>query len=289
MPGRKQLFEAFLVFAAQLVLIVGVVGSGLSMSPEVIQDLARKRQTVLTLTILQSLLLPLTGIATVAVLRPALEVQTAILIISACPGGGISNLYVLFARSNAALSVAMTLTSICLVSVTMPVILYAFNWLGYESITNKVSLILLSFKLFTIMAVSVGLGLGLRAFWPAKALQWETYLRRVSAFLILVVVLAVLWEEWVFIKTTFFQMIVSASLLFSLALISGILVGYLILSSLKDRYAVMAEFGARNLSIGIFVAIGLFGNSEFAGSAAVYLFVEAAVLLLLGNFVRKQH
>lgn len=256
------------------------------MSPVVLQDLISKRRKLLVLTILQTFFIPIMGIATVEVLKPTTEVQTAILIIAACPAGGISSLYVLFARSNAAFSAAMTLASVGLVSVTMPIILFVFNWVGYENITSTVSLISLSFRLFTIMAIAIVLGFALRAFFPTKALQWESYLRRASVFLILIVVLVVFWEKWDSIKAIFFQMFLSASLLFSITLITGIIIGHMLFASAKDRYAVAVEFGARNLSIGIFVAIGVLGNTEFAGSAAVYLLIEAIVLLSLGRLVR---
>lgn len=286
--GLIPLFELLLVLIVQLVLIVGVVGAGLSISPSVLHDLINKRETFLFLTFLQTLFIPLMGVATVVILQPTIDVQRAILIIAACPAGGISSLYVLFARSNAAFSVAMTLTSIGLVSVTMPLILFVFKWLGYESISGHISLFSLSFRLFVIMAVSAAIGFGIRAYRPALATQWESRLRRMSVILILIVVLAVFWDEWDSIKINFFQMFLSASMFFSLILITGIIIGYLLFGSAKDRYAVAVEFGARNLSVGIFVAIGLFGHTEFAGSAAVYLLIEATVLLLLGNAVRRR-
>jgi predicted Na+-dependent transporter len=93
--GLIPLFELLLVLIVQLVLIVGVVGAGLSISPSVLHDLINKRETFLFLTFLQTLFIPLMGVATVVILQPTIDVQRAILIIAACPAGGISSLYVL--------------------------------------------------------------------------------------------------------------------------------------------------------------------------------------------------
>ena len=48
------------------------------------------------------------------------------------------------------------------------------------------------------------------------------------------------------------------------------------------------EFGVRNLAIGTFVAVGLEGNYAFAGSAAVYLLLEAIVLIGAGQVRRRR-
>lgn len=71
-----------------------------------------------------------------------------------------------------------------------------------------------------------------------------------------------------------------------LALALGTAVGRLLYSSSGDRFAVMTEFVVRNLAVGVFVSVGLVGELTFAGPAAVYLLLEAVVLISLAQVRR---
>jgi predicted Na+-dependent transporter len=83
-------------------------------------------------------------------------------------------------------------------------------------------------------------------------------------------------------------MVLSAAVFLDLALALGAAVGRVFYISSGDRFAVMTEFGVRNLAIGLFVAVGLAGNLTCAGPAAVYLLLEAAALILLAQLRRRR-
>lgn len=101
--------------------------------------------------------------------------------------------------------------------------------------------------------------------------------------MILAILAAVLWLEQAAVLAMLPQMALSAAVFLGLALALGASVGRVLYSSNGDRFAVMTEFVVRNLAIGVFVAVGVVGDLSFAGPAAVYLLLEAVVLIFLAQ------
>ena len=67
----------------------------------------------------QLLLLPLLTVALVYVFRPATSIALGMMMISACPGGNVSNYAVHLAKGNTALSILMTsITTVCAIVIT---------------------------------------------------------------------------------------------------------------------------------------------------------------------------
>jgi BASS family bile acid:Na+ symporter len=277
------LLETILSFGPPVILIVGMIGVGLSMTRRVVLSVTARPGSLVAMTALQTILLPAAGIVTVLATSPPPAVSLAILLIAACPGGGISNLYVLFARANTSLSVLMTLTSIALASLTLPGALAAIRWLGFETIAEGISPATVALKLIGVIVVPVAIGMAVRAYAAGLALRWEERLRTASALMILAILAAVLWLEQAAVLAVLPQMALSAAVFLGLALAFGTAVGRVLYSSNGDRFAVMTEFVVRNLAIGVFVAVGLVGDLTFAGPAAVYLLLEAVVLILLAQ------
>lgn len=280
------MFEAILNFGPLVILIIGMMSVGFSMTRRSVMSAAAHPRSLVAMTVLQTILLPAAGIVTVLATDPPLAVSLAILLIAACPGGGISNLYVLFARANTSLSVLMTLSSVILASLTLPAALAAIRWLGFETLGEGISFAALALKLIAVIVVPVAIGMAMRAYVPGNALRWEERLGRASALMIVAILAAVLWLD----RATVLEMLpliaLSAAVFLGLAFAIGTAVSRVLYSSDSDRFAVMTEFMVRNLTIGAFVAFGLLGNLTFAGTAAVYLLLEALILLLLAQVRR---
>lgn len=276
------MLETVLTFGPPVILVVGMIGVGLSMTRPVVLSVAARPAKLVAMTCLQAVLLPLAGMAVVLVTDPVTTVASAILLIAACPGGGISNLYVLFARANTSLSVLMTLTGIALVSLTLPALLAAMQWLGFKEVVEGVDTMTLALKLLGVIAIPVSIGMLIRSYAPALAHRWEERMRSASFVMILMILLAVLWLERATVLTMLSQMVLSAAAFLGLALALGAVVGFALYAAPGDRFAVMTEFGVRNLAIGTFVAVGVQGDLSFAGTAAVYLLLEAVALFAMG-------
>lgn len=68
----------------------------------------------------------------------------------------------------------------------------------------------------------------------------------------------------------------------AIALLLGWLASQALHYDAYDRFAVMTEFGVRNLATGTLVAATLGQMATFAGVAAVYLMLETAVVMTMG-------
>jgi BASS family bile acid:Na+ symporter len=277
------LLEAFLNIAPAVILFTGMIGVGFSMTRRTVLSVTAEPGSLLSIIVLQIVLLPVAGIVTVLVTDPPPAVALAILLIAACPGGGISNLYVLFARANTSLSVLMTLSTLALASLSLPGTLAVIRRIGFETIGEGISLAALLFKLMAIVVIPVAIGMAVRAYSPSIALRWGRHLSATSALMIVVILATALWVEGATVLTMLPQILLSVTLFLGLALAIGALAGWVFYSSSGDRFAVMTEFAVRNLTIGLFVSVGLSGSLNFAGPAAIYLLLEAIALLCLAQ------
>lgn len=276
------LLEAILSVGPPVVLIIGMVAVGLSMTPPVVRKVAGRPGAIAVLTCLQAVFLPVAAVVVILAIDPPAAVSAALLLISACPGGGISNLYVLFARANTSLSVLLTLTSIALAILTLPAALAALDWLGFETLAGAVAPVLLALRLIALILVPVAIGMLLRIYAPGFALRWEERLRNISAVAILAILAAVLWLDRVAFLATFPQMALSTAMFLVLAMAIGTAAGRAFYRSAGDQFAVMIEFAVRNLAIALYVTVSLGSNVAIAGPAATYLFLETVLLILLG-------
>ena len=80
----------------------------------------RQRTVVLTGLLLPILVLPVVALGLIRILEPPPAVAGSLLLVAACPIGGISNFYSALARASAALSVTLTGLSCLLAALTSP-------------------------------------------------------------------------------------------------------------------------------------------------------------------------
>lgn len=60
---------------------------------------------------------------------------------------------------------------------------------------------------------------------------------------------------------------------------AGLLLGVLFRLPAGDRFALLVEFGVRNLAIAMVIAVSLLGRADFVAFGALALLGQAAVLL----------
>lgn len=87
-----------------------MIAVGLDVTRKDLRRVARRKWMLALTTIAQVLLLPAAALV-VAPVVPNDRIAAFVLLVAACPGGGMSNVYVYLARANTALSVTLTATS----------------------------------------------------------------------------------------------------------------------------------------------------------------------------------
>lgn len=254
-----------------------------------VQDFTAIRHTpglVLAGVLVPPLTLPLIAASLVSVLAPTLGTAQGVLLLSACPIGGVSTSYSMLARANPALSVTLTALSCVVALVAMPAILAASAAAGDVWQASQPMVLVKQVGLVLIPPVAVGMAV--RARWPTWAAR---QMPRVvaAAYLLFVVNLALIVAATMRRATFDWTAALALAVAFLiLASALGALTGRLLGATPADRFTLAAEFGTRNVAVGLAVALALGIEAEFAPLAAVYLSVEIPFMVLAALVFRQR-
>ena len=131
---------------------------GLDVTSENLRNVSGRWRFLFAATAAQALMLPAAALLLVAGASPEPRVAEYLLLVAACPGGGMSNVYVYLARANTALSVALTALSSLMAIVTIPLITAAYGRiLGYApGFTLPVPTLLVQLLVMAVIPVILG-------------------------------------------------------------------------------------------------------------------------------------
>lgn len=280
--------ETLVSYGLPLMLVVGMIGVGLSIKRPAIEELVGQPGAIAAATLLQTVLLPIVVMVTLAVVRPAAETAAMLLLLSACPGGGISSLFTLVARANTALSVAMTLASLAAATVTVALVLYVLRLLGMPtgSIGGAPLDLIIRIAVMMLAPAAVGATICWRA--PVVAEHAVPVFRQVTLWLLAAIVCIVFWLEAGAIGRIAFGMAISTAVFVTLALGVGSVVGRCLFAKQDDRHATMLEFGVRNVTVASTLAVSISGDVVLAGAATVFFFVEAAICTAVAAVIGRR-
>jgi predicted Na+-dependent transporter len=133
--------------------------------------------------------------------------------------------------------------------------------------------------LLVVLALPVALGLWARHSIPTLALRAAPALRRMSIAGTLVILILVMADDWSAFVGGLSSTVPLAATFIVVSVVAGWIVAVPFSRSAGDRFAVAAEFGARNIAVATAIAVSLLGRVEFARFAATYSFVEIPLLL----------
>ncbi len=245
----------------QLILSLVLATMVLSVALELkVSDFTRVAQTpraVICGLIPQFVLLPVgTWLATLALDLPP-NIEAAMMLVAACPGGSLSNVITHFGRGNTALSV-----SISAVAAVMALFLTPFNF-TWMIATNPATASWMRtlaldpsdiwWSLLALLAVPMALGLLLSHRWPALTEKIRKPLGGFSLIALLLFIVGALFSQ----RALLTAQIAPQLLIVILHNGSGLLLGYLCALAFRvaerDRRAIMIEGGMQNsgLALGI--------------------------------------
>jgi BASS family bile acid:Na+ symporter len=258
------------------ILLMVVVGLGLAFDDFV--RVGRYPLRVATACAGQLVLLPLLSFALVAVLEPPAHRVLALIVIAACPGGAMSNLFTALARADTALSVSITGVSTLASTLTLPIAitvgLRLFTGRG-ESIPPPVAEILLQLVLFLLLPILFGMWLRRRR--RELALRTRPLLLALGLVGYLLCVIVALGKPEVGFAAEGLPGTALACFFLLPAMAIGYLLGRLTGAEPEGRMAFVAEFGFSNLGIATLVAVRLLGSVEFLAFAVFFLAAQVVI------------
>jgi BASS family bile acid:Na+ symporter len=269
--------KAVLDIGIPLVAILIMIPVGLDLTLADFRRVIESPRLVCAALAGQVLLLPLCAIGLVQILDLKPHIATGLLLIAACPAGGLSNCYTYLARARTALSVSLTALS-CVAAVgTMPLIMAVYRLFG-ESIGFEVPAGRLIGHVFLMLVSPILAGMALRYYSPAFAARHDAAFRRVSLMGLGLLVGYIVSEEGSRVAQDITGTIVAAGMFVCLAMASGYGTGILAGGDTRDSFTLLIEFAVRNVAIATAIAVTVFGRLDFASFATAYFLIETPIL-----------
>jgi BASS family bile acid:Na+ symporter len=262
-----------------VVLMMAIVGTEISQAQ--LTASLRMRRALVGGTLGQLLLLPVLAVLVVWWLNPPPVLAGGLLLVAVSPGGVLSNYYCSVARLNVAFSITLTTVSGFVALAAMPLLFAAVvpAALGVEAFGVPVGEMTMRLLLFLLLPVAVGMVL--RHFFPAAIERGGRWLRA-SGLGLLVFFLALVFFEQRDAVVVMFGDAVRVTVAFTLlALVAGWLSGSLLQLNRTDRAVLAIEFGVRNVGIAALLALATFQQPEFAAFGALFVLLQAPVLILV--------
>lgn len=252
---------------------------GFSLTTDDFARVARQRALVLTGVLAPLVLLPPVALLLTKLFDTPPDITTGILLVAACPIGGISNAYSYMARASPALSVSLTGLSCLLAGLTIPLVSKGLELAIARPLGLEAPIGLLMTQLLLALGLPVLAGMIVRSRRPSLADRLGPPMQRVAFVGVTAVLILVVADD----PRAFLNDLPLTVPLVAVFVVASACIGWLTASTLtsdrRDRFTIAAEFGARNVAVAIAIAVTLAGRTGFARFATTYALVEVPVMM----------
>ncbi len=243
-------------------LLMFIAGTEVRMSA--IAEVRNSRRATAIGSIGQLITTPAIGLITIYLVAPVKLVAVAVLILSICPGGGISTYYTYLARANVALSASITALSTVLSLLTMPL------WLSLLAGQGQ--------AVVELNEVPVAFILGQLALWRSS----------------LLVILVVLGLTAASIQSELTTLVRDVSLSAIFFIVLAMLFAHLTTVGLRpgERCVVVIESAVRNIGIALLLGRTLFSPADLPIIASFligYFLIELIIMVSYAMFAQRQN
>ncbi len=240
-----------------LVLATMVFAVALELKPDDFRRVTQQPRAVVAGLIPQFILLPVGTWAATMVLDLPANVEAAMILVAACPGGSLSNVITHLGRGNTALSVSVSAAASLIALVATP---FNFSWMvasnpataGWlRTLDIDPSGIWVSLLLLLALPMALGLAVGYR--FPALTARIQKPLANFSLVALLAFIVVGLIKERQLLTLGLLPTLLIVVLHNASGLIFGWITSVAMRISERDRRAVMIEGGMQNsgLALGI--------------------------------------
>ncbi|MFT5573589.1 MAG: BASS family bile acid:Na+ symporter [Cryomorphaceae bacterium] len=240
----------------------------------------------------QLFLLPLLTLFLVFVLQPIPSVALGMILIACCPGGNVSNMLVLLARGNTALSVSLTASSSFAAAFVTPISIVFWSSLypPTAELLTSIQFDVLSFLIQTSVILVLPLALGM--FCVHYFERFSAMIRRplvtVSSILLLVIIVTATIKYWAVFVVLGAGLVGIVAVHNALAFIVGNSVARIAKADVPSRRALTFEVGIQNSGLGIVILLtqmgGLGGAAAVAGLWGSWHIIAGLVLVAAFRF-----
>ena len=224
--------------------------------------------------------LPFVALATIAVFQPPPVTASSLLLLAACPIGGISNTYSYLARASTALSLTLTGLSCLFATVTIPLLTRLFEVTIGRPLGFQVPPAVLVLQVVVMLGVPVALGMVCRRVWPRFAEERRHETQAAGFVLLALLIVFVVWSQADVFLRGLPRMVPLAATFITCSFAVGWSTGLIGRASRRDRFTLAAEFSTRNVAVATAIAVTLLHRPEFAVFATTYFITEVPLMLI---------
>ena len=270
---------------APIALALIMLGLGLGLTTQDFVRVLKQPKDFFIGFVCQLIVLPIIAFLLIKILNTPLELALGVMIIAAAPGGVTSNVLTKFANGDVALSVSLT-AIISLISIfTVPFIVFkSAELLNVSYISNNISMLGISLKMFLVVTLPVMIGMLIRKFATDFISKNTRNVQRISIFLFALVFIAIWVEEWEKITSFITRAGLIALILNVVMMTVGFYVAKVFASGMDQRKCISLECGLQNGTLAVFVSTQLFDNIVYMVPTAAYaliMFVTSIIFVLL--------
>lgn len=272
-------------------LFIIMTGIGMTLTSADFRRIALQPRGLVIGTFAQIVIMPILafGLAWGLNLSPAMAV--GLVVIAACPGGTTSNLFVLLARGNVALSILLTVSASLLTILSLPVVTgYALELFSGTAMTFTLPVGKTVAMMAGVVLLPVMIGMAIRYHWSAWALRAESWVNKLGALTLFLLVINIVLNIGAQLPALLVQAGPAALLLNGLGVCAGVISGRLARLPTADSLALGVELGVKNSTLALMVTLALLGSSEMSLPIVVYslsMFLLGALLVVGGRQVQR--
>ena len=236
----------------------------------------------------QLFVLPLVAYLLIIILKVPTEMALGVMLIAAAPGGVTSNVLTKFADGDAALSVSLTAFMSLVSIISVPIIVaLAIDLFEIPYVTNEISMIGISLKMFFVVTVPVIIGMIIRHLTGDLMIRNLKIIQRISIALFFLVFAAIYIEEWNNI-VSFLTRAGTIALILNVTMMTiGFYVAKFFASGVAQQRAISLECGLQNGTLAVFVGTQLFDNVDYMVPTAAYALIMLTTASIFVCILRK--
>jgi len=269
-----------------LFVMMGVVGLELTVAD--FRRVARYPGIVLWGTLGQWTALPLAAAALLWGLDLEPHMAAGVIVLTAAPGGGISNVFTFLAGANTALSVTLTAVSSLLTVVVLPLMTaLGFAWFVGSEVDVEVPVIPMIGQLAALVLLPVGLGMVVRVRRPELVLRYAGRLRQVVLGALVVLMTVALSSDSTGLVGQVFLGLGVGLAWTAVATAVGLAVARLLGLNGPDAFTMVVEYAVKNVGLAAIVALSGFGRPDFAIFAGSYILTGYPLAALAALVYRR--
>ncbi len=273
---------------APIALALIMLALGLGLTGQDFLRVVKQPKDFIVGLVCQLILLPIIAFILIKIFNTPLELALGVMIIAAAPGGVTSNVLTKFANGDVALSVSLTAIISLISIISVPFIVFkSADLLQITKISEDISMIGISMKMFLVVTLPVLLGMLIRKFATNFITSKTQLIQKISVILFAIVFAAIWIEEWENIMSYITQAGTITLVLNIVMMVIGYYVAKFLASGIAQRKCISLECGLQNGTLAVFVASQLFSDITFLIPTAAYALIMFLTSLIFVFIVRK--